>query len=83
MMEEQNSPTDDDPIIAEIRKFREEFSKRFNGDIHAMAEEMSRIAEQSGRPSVTRPPRRPPGWTPPPSESESYIIRIRKQPYPD
>lgn len=47
----------EDPIIAEIWKFREDFSKRFNGDIHAMAEEMRRQSAASGIPSITRPPK--------------------------
>ncbi len=31
-----NDPDYDDPILAEIRQIREEFSIRFNGDIGAM-----------------------------------------------
>ena len=31
-----NDPDYDDPILAEIRQIREEFSIRFNGDIDAM-----------------------------------------------
>jgi hypothetical protein len=31
-----NDPDYDDPILAEIRQTREEFSIRFNGDIDAM-----------------------------------------------
>lgn len=47
----------DDPVMDELRKFREEFSRRFDGNIEAMAEEMRRIASASGQPSVTRPPK--------------------------
>lgn len=71
-MKEENSLADD-PIIAEIRKFREEFSKRFHGDIHAMAEEMRRLAEESGRPGVTRPPKRPKGWKSPENTNDLPI----------
>lgn len=47
----------DDPVMDELRKFREEFSLRFNGDIDAMAEEMRRVAEASGKPGIMRPPK--------------------------
>ncbi len=32
-----NDPDHDDAILAEIRQIRDEFSKRFNGDIDAMS----------------------------------------------
>ncbi|HEX8359089.1 MAG TPA: hypothetical protein VF613_03155 [Longimicrobium sp.] len=32
-----NDPDYDDPILAEIRQIRDEFSIRFNGDIDAMS----------------------------------------------
>ena len=47
----------DDPIMDELWKFREEFWRRFEDDIDAMAEEMKRVAAASGIPSVTRPPK--------------------------
>jgi hypothetical protein len=53
----QTISINDDPIMEELRKFREEFSLRFNGNISAMADEMRRVAEASGRPGITRPPK--------------------------
>ena len=32
-----NPPGSDDPILAELRQIREEFSEMFNGDVDAMA----------------------------------------------
>jgi len=52
------SPETDDPIIAEIRRVRDELSDRFNGDIRAISAEMRRQAELLGRPGITRPPKR-------------------------
>lgn len=54
---QQITSVNDDPIIEELRRFREEFSMRFDNDIHAMAEEMRRQSAASGVPSVTRPPK--------------------------
>lgn len=51
----------DDPLLAEIREFRAEFSRRFSGDIKAMSEEMRRQAAASGRPGINRPPKRSKG----------------------
>lgn len=53
----QTVSVSDDPIMEELRKFREEFSLRFDADIDAMAEEMKRVAAASGRPGITRPPK--------------------------
>lgn len=39
-----------DPIIAEIHRYREEFAKRFNYDLHAMMEYLQR--EQAGNPNL-------------------------------
>jgi hypothetical protein len=32
-----NDPDHDDPVLAELRQIRKEFSERFNGDMDAMA----------------------------------------------
>lgn len=53
----QTVSVNDDPIMEELWKFREEFCRRFEGDIDAMAEEMKRVAAASGVPSVSRPPK--------------------------
>ena len=47
-----------DPIVAEVRKAREEFARQFNYDLHAMCEELRREQELSGGPVVSFPPRR-------------------------
>ncbi len=74
-MTKQNSLVDD-PILAEIRRIREEFSRRFHGDIDAMAQEMRRLAEDAGRTGVNRPPRRPPGWTSPGGATDSHLAEV-------
>jgi hypothetical protein len=38
----------DDPIVAEIRKRREEYAGRFNYDVHAVAEDLKRMQIQNG-----------------------------------
>ena len=38
-------PDKDDPIIAEIRKFRREYFARFGGDLEAMAADRKRFVE--------------------------------------
>ena len=47
-----------DPIIDEIRKYRDEYSARFNYDVKAMLEDIRRRQKESGRKSVTRTPKR-------------------------
>lgn len=59
---------DDDPIVAEVRRIREELAARFNFDLHAICEDARRQteeAERAGAKVVTLPPRRPPSWTSP------------------
>jgi hypothetical protein len=57
----------DDPIVAEIRRIREEHAKKFNFDVHAICEDLRRLERESGRVYVSRPPRRP-AVQPPPAE---------------
>ena len=47
----------DDPIIAEIRKFREEYAARFNYDIDAMVKDIRSREGKDGRPVVSLRPR--------------------------
>ncbi len=47
-----------DPVLAEIRQVREAYAERFGGDIGAMVADLRRRQKASGRPSVSRPPRR-------------------------
>ncbi|MGA2034869.1 MAG: hypothetical protein ABSG68_21675 [Thermoguttaceae bacterium] len=44
---------EDDPIIAEIRKIREEHAKRFNFDVRAMGEDLRRRQFKGGRKVVS------------------------------
>jgi N-formylglutamate amidohydrolase len=48
----------DDPIVAEIRRIREEHAARFNYDLHAMCEDIRRSQNERGLPVVTLPPQR-------------------------
>jgi hypothetical protein len=40
---------DDDPIVAEVRRAREELAAGFNYDLRAICEEMQRRQETTGR----------------------------------
>ena len=39
----------DDPILAEIRAFREEYARRFNYDLRAIVKDLRTRQEESGR----------------------------------
>ena len=56
---------DEDPIVAEVRRVREELAARFNYDLHAICENARRQEATSGRQYVSLPPRRPPNWSKP------------------
>jgi hypothetical protein len=59
---------DDDPIVAEVRRAREEIAARFNYDLNAIFENARRCTEEAaiaGHKVVSLPPRRPQGWTEP------------------
>jgi hypothetical protein len=47
-----------DPIIAELRKVREEFAARFNYDVHAMVKYYMKEQHKHGRKLVNRRPRK-------------------------
>jgi hypothetical protein len=49
----------DDPIVAAIRKIRQEHAEKFHFDLHAICEDLRRLERESGREYVSRPPRRP------------------------
>jgi hypothetical protein len=49
----------EDPIVAEIRKIRDEHAAKFNYDIAAICADIRRQEKESGRQYVTYPPRRP------------------------
>jgi hypothetical protein len=50
----------EDPIVAEIRRIREEYAARFNYDLWAMYEDLKEQERKSGRKFVSYPPRRIP-----------------------
>ncbi len=57
---------DDDPIVAEVRRIREEIFAEYNYDLNTLFEAMRRKTEEArmaGKTVVSFPPRRPAGWT--------------------
>jgi len=46
-----------DPIIDEIREFRDQYAARFNYDVKAMLDDIRRRQAESGRKTVSRPPK--------------------------
>ena len=46
-----------DPILAEIRAYREAYSERFGGDVTAMLADLRRREQQGGRKVVKLPPK--------------------------
>jgi hypothetical protein len=61
-----------DSIVDEIRRIRQEHTDRFNGDLHAICEDLRRQERESGRRYVSFPPRRvrPVGASKPSDENE-------------
>jgi hypothetical protein len=49
----------DDPIVAEVRKARDEYARRFNYDLDAICADLQQKQAQSGRELVSFPPKRP------------------------
>jgi len=47
-----------DPIIDEIRKYRDQYAARFDYDARAMLDDVRRRQKESGRKTVTRVPKR-------------------------
>ena len=47
-----------DPIVEEIRRFRDEHAARFNYDLDAIFDDIKRSEKELGRPLVTLPPNR-------------------------
>jgi hypothetical protein len=50
----------DDPIVAEVRKTREEHAARFNYDLRAIYEDIKRMEKELGVELVSPPPKRIP-----------------------
>jgi hypothetical protein len=49
----------DDPIVAEVRKARDEYARRFNYDLDAICDDLQQRQAQAGRKIVSFPPKRP------------------------
>jgi len=49
----------DDPSVAEVRKARDEYARRFNYDLDAICKDLQERQSQSGRNVVSFPPKRP------------------------
>ncbi len=45
-----------DPIVEEVRRHRMEHTRKFDGDIKLIREDLRRIQRESGRRVVRRPP---------------------------
>lgn len=64
----------DDPVVAEIRRIREEIAARFNFDIEAIGK-YARERDASDNSKVIRlPPRRPEGYTTKPQETPPAVV---------
>ncbi len=50
----------DDPIVAEVRRYRDEHAKKFNYDLDAIVRDIKSREGKDGEPVVTLPPRRIP-----------------------
>ena len=49
----------EDPIVAEVRKARDEYARRFNYDLDAICKDLQQKQVESGRKVVSFPPKRP------------------------
>ncbi len=49
---------DPDPIVQEVRKWRDELAERFNYDLDAICRYLKEQQDKSGRKVVVLPPRR-------------------------
>jgi len=47
-----------DPILAEVRRIREEYASQFRGDVHAMMDDIRRRQRETNRQAVTLEPKR-------------------------
>jgi hypothetical protein len=63
----------EDPIVAEVRRIREEHSARFGHDLDAIFRDIQERQRTSGRTYVSFPPRRIG-----PAEQEAARIRLQK-----
>ncbi|MGA2069330.1 MAG: hypothetical protein ABSG86_30550 [Thermoguttaceae bacterium] len=49
----------DDPIVAEARKARDEYARRFNYDLDTICKDLQQRQSQSGTKVASFPPKRP------------------------
>ncbi len=49
----------DDPIVEEVRKARNEYAKKFDYDLDAICRDLQKKQEQPGKQVVSFPPKRP------------------------
>ena len=47
------------PILEEIRRYRDEHAREFDYDLDAIFDDLKKKQQQAGRRTVTREPRRP------------------------
>ena len=47
-----------DPIVAEVRKYRAEHTRRFNGDLHLICEDLRKFERTLGDRVIQTAPRR-------------------------
>lgn len=59
MTQEKKEQKKEDPVMQEIRRFREEYSAMFGDDLHRICEDLRKREASSPNPVVTRPPRKP------------------------
>ena len=50
-----------DPVVEEIRKYREQYAAKFNYDVGAICRDLCERQASCGRELVSRPPNRVPG----------------------
>jgi hypothetical protein len=60
-----------DPIVDEVRKAREEYAKQFNLDLDAMFDDLQRRQRESGRKTVSFPPKQRPAVVAAPDGAKS------------
>ena len=49
----------DDPIVQEVRKARDEYAKKFDYDLDAICRDLQEKQQQPGKQVVSFPPKRP------------------------
>ena len=63
----------DDPIVAEIRRLREQYAKRFGYDLDLICRDLREQQQREGRRVVRRRPRRPADLNATPNVTEPIV----------